>query len=110
MSELLIKKYPNRRLYDTGRGVYVTLNDLRQLAQGERSIKIIDANTEVDITRAILLQVLSEEEHESAFLTADHLRRILRLYGREDAARMQMILEQALDEVEKTTSLRAVVD
>jgi polyhydroxyalkanoate synthesis regulator protein len=34
MSELLIKKYPNRRLYDTGRGVYVTLNDLRQLVQG----------------------------------------------------------------------------
>ena len=68
MNELLIKKYPNRRLYDTGRGVYVTLNDLRQLVQGERSIKIIDANTEVDITRAILLQVLSEEEHDSAFL------------------------------------------
>ena len=68
MSELLIKKYPNRRLYDTGRGVYVTLNDLRQLVQGE-AIKIIDANTEVDITRAILLQVLSEEEHDSAFLT-----------------------------------------
>jgi len=55
MSELLIKKYPNRRLYDTGRGVYVTLNDLRQLVQGDRAIKIIDANTEVDITRAILL-------------------------------------------------------
>jgi len=53
MSELLIKKYPNRRPYDTGRGVYVTLNDLRQLVQGDRAIKIIDANTEVDITRAI---------------------------------------------------------
>jgi polyhydroxyalkanoate synthesis regulator protein len=66
--------------------------------------------TEVDITRSILLQVLSEEEHDSALLTADHLRRILRFYGREDTARMQMILEQALDEVEKTTSLRAVVD
>ena len=110
MSELLIKKYPNRRLYDTGRGVYVTLNDLRQLVQGDRAIKIIDSNTEVDITRAIFLQVLSEEEYDSAFLTADHLRRILRLYGREDTARMQMILEQALTEVEKTTSLRAVVD
>jgi len=54
--------------------------------------------------------VLSEEEYGSAFLTADHLRRILRLHGREDTARMQMILEQALTEVEKTTSLRAVVD
>jgi polyhydroxyalkanoate synthesis repressor PhaR len=110
MNELLIKKYPNRRLYDTGRGVYVTLNDLRQLVQSDRSIKIIDANTEVDITRAILLQVLSEEENDSAFLTADHLRRILRLYGREDTARIQSILETALSEAERTTSLRAVID
>jgi polyhydroxyalkanoate synthesis repressor PhaR len=110
MNEFLIKKYPNRRLYDIERGVYVTLKDLRQLVQGDRSIKIIDANTEVDITRAVLLQVLSEEEQDSAFLTAEHLRRILRLYGREDTARMHMILDNALSEIEKTTSLRAVVD
>ena len=110
MNELLIKKYPNRRLYDIERGVYVTLKDLRQLAQGDRSIKIIDANTEVDITRAVLLQVLSEEEQDSAFLTAGHLRRILRLYSREDTARIQSILETALSEAERTTSLRAVID
>ena len=110
MNELLIKKYPNRRLYDIERGVYVTLKDLRQLAQGDRSIKIIDANTEVDITRAVLLQVLSEEEQDSAFLTAEHLRRILRLYSREDTARIQSILETALSEAERTTSLRAVID
>ena len=110
MNELLIKKYPNRRLYDIERGVYVTLKDLRQLAQGDRSIKIIDANTEVDITRAVLLQVLSEEKQDSAFLTAEHLRRILRLYSREDTARIQSILETALSEAERTTSLRAVID
>lgn len=110
MNELLIKKYPNRRLYDIKRGVYVTLKDLRQLAQGDRSIKIIDANTEVDITRAVLLQVLSEEEQDSALLTAEHLRRILRLYSREDTARIQSILETALSEAERTTSLRAVID
>jgi len=110
MNELLIKKYPNRRLYDIERGVYVTLKDLRQLAQGDRSIKIIDANTEVDITRAVLLQVLSEEDQDSAFLTTEHLRRILRLYSREDTARIQSILETALSEAERTTSLRAVID
>ena len=109
MNELLIKKYPNRRLYDIERGVYVTLKDLRQLVQGDRSIKIIDANTEVDITRAVLLQVLSEEEQDSAFLTAEHLRR-MRLYSREDTARIQSILEAALSEAERTTSLRAVID
>jgi len=108
MNELLIKKYPNRRLYDIERGVYVTLKDLRQLVQGDRSIKIIDANTEVDITRAVLLQVLSEEEQDSAFLTAEHLRRILRLYSREDTARIQSILETALSEAERTTSLLSI--
>jgi hypothetical protein len=54
--------------------------------------------------------VLSEEEHDSALLTTDQLRRILRLYSREDTAHMQMILDSALSEIEKTTSLRAVVD
>ena len=109
MNELLIKKYPNRRLYDTDKGVYVTLSDLRGLVKGDRSIKIIDANTEKDITRAVFLQVLMEEEQDLALLNADHLRRILRLFGREDTQRMQQIFEDALNEAEQPAARRAFI-
>jgi len=88
----------------------VTLSDLRSLVKGDRSIKIIDANTEKDITRAVFLQVLMEEEQDLALLKADHLRRILRLYGREDTQRMQQIFEDALNEAEQPAARRAFID
>lgn len=58
MSERIIKKYPNRRLYDTEESKYITLTQLRQLIIRGAAIKVIDSTTEEDITRTILLQII----------------------------------------------------
>ena len=60
--ERLIKKYPNRRLYDTQTSTYVTLADIKQLVMASESFKVLDAKTDEDLTRSILLQIILEEE------------------------------------------------
>ena len=60
--ERLIKKYPNRRLYDTVTSAYITLSDVKQFVMESYSFKVIDAKTGDDLTRAILLQIITEEE------------------------------------------------
>ena len=60
--ERLIKKYPNRRLYDTVTSAYITLSDVKQLVMESYSFKVIDAKTGDDLTRAILLQIITEQE------------------------------------------------
>ncbi|MES9926149.1 MAG: polyhydroxyalkanoate synthesis regulator DNA-binding domain-containing protein, partial [Candidatus Thiodiazotropha endolucinida] len=62
MSERIIKKYPNRRLYDTEQSKYITLTQLRQLIISGESIKVVDSTSEEDITRNILLQIILETE------------------------------------------------
>ncbi len=57
-----IKKYPNRRLYDTQTSTYVTLSDVKNLVLAHEEFKVLDAKTEEDLTRAILLQIILEEE------------------------------------------------
>ena len=61
-SERLIKKYPNRRLYDTQTSSYITLADVKQLVLGNVDFVVVDAKTEEDLTRSILLQIILEEE------------------------------------------------
>jgi polyhydroxyalkanoate synthesis repressor PhaR len=58
----LIKKYPNRRLYDTELSRYVTIEDVRQLIAGNTQLRIIEQRTGLEITRAVLLQVVAELE------------------------------------------------
>ena len=58
----LIKKYPNRRLYDTKTSAYITLNDVKGLVLSLESFKVVDARTGDDLTRTILLQIIVEEE------------------------------------------------
>lgn len=78
----VIKKYPNRRLYDTAISRYITLEDVRQLVLDGRPFKVIDKRTQEDITRSILLQVIAEQEQggEPIFKT-DMLKQIIRFYG-----------------------------
>lgn len=83
MSEArIIKKYPNRRLYDTAISRYITLEEVRQLVLDNRSFQVIDKRTHEDITRSILLQVISEQEQggDPIFQT-DLLKHIIRFYG-----------------------------
>ena len=78
----IIKKYPNRRLYDTDISRYITLEEVRQLVMQDVTFCVLDKNTDEDITRSILLQVISEqEEHGNPIFTTELLTRIIRFYG-----------------------------
>lgn len=83
MSDLrVIKKYPNRRLYDTEISRYITLEEVRQLVLKDIPFRVEDKRTREDITRSILLQVISEqEEGGNPIFTTDLLIFIIRLYG-----------------------------
>src|SRR3954463_15757022 len=59
----VIKKYPNRRLYDTVQSKYITLSDIRSLVLERIDFVVIDKKSQEDITRSILLQVIAEQEH-----------------------------------------------
>lgn len=78
----LIKKYPNRRLYDTTISSYITLEDVRRLVVNQIPIKIIDARSQNDITHSTLLQIIIEqEENGPALFTIDSLQQMIRFYG-----------------------------
>ncbi|MCU7805421.1 MAG: polyhydroxyalkanoate synthesis repressor PhaR [Candidatus Thiodiazotropha sp. (ex Lucinoma annulata)] len=82
MSDRIIKKYPNRRLYDTEQSKYITLTQLRQLIISGVLIKVVDSTSEEDITRNILLQIILETESGGEPLfTANMLSQIIRFYG-----------------------------
>lgn len=77
-----IKKYPNRRLYDTQTSTYVTLSDVKSLVLAHEEFKVLDAKTEEDLTRAILLQIILEEEAGGVPLfTTPMLSQMIRFYG-----------------------------
>jgi polyhydroxyalkanoate synthesis repressor PhaR len=81
-AERLIKKYPNRRLYDTSESRYITLEEVREMVLGEVPFKVIDRQSEEDITRNILLQIIMEQESGGEPLfSADMLSRFIRNYG-----------------------------
>lgn len=97
MTNRLIKKYPNRRLYDTEASKYITLPQLRRLIIQGESIKVIDSTTEADITRNILLQIILESESGGEPLfTADMLAQIIRFYGGAMQGIFARYLEQSL--------------
>jgi polyhydroxyalkanoate synthesis repressor PhaR len=100
--ERLIRKYSNRRLYDTGASRHVTLDDLRQLIVAGEKIKVIDDKSGEDLTRSVLLQIISEQEQfGSPLLGTELLEMIIRFYGGPMQALLSRYLEQAF-----TTMLR----
>lgn len=97
MSDRIIKKYPNRRLYDTEQSKYITLSQLRQLIIQGESIKVIDSTSEEDISRNILLQIILETESGGEPLfTANMLSQIIRFYGGTLQGIFGRYLEQSL--------------
>ena len=77
-----IKKYPNRRLYDTQTSTYVTLSDVKQLVLNQEEFNVVDAKTNEDLTRSILLQIILEEEAAGMPLfTTPMLSQMIRFYG-----------------------------
>ena len=78
----LIKKYPNRRLYDTKTSAYITLGDVKDLVLKFETFKVVDAKTSEDLTRSILLQIILEEEAGGAPLfSSELLSGFIRFYG-----------------------------
>ncbi|MCU0733993.1 MAG: polyhydroxyalkanoate synthesis repressor PhaR [Methylotetracoccus sp.] len=96
--ERIIKKYPNRRLYDTGVSKYVTLADLRSLVKDSIKFRVIDVKTEDDITRNILMQIITEEEDKgSPFFSTEVLEQIIRSYGDAMQGFMSNYLKESLE-------------
>ena len=78
----VIKKYPNRRLYDTDTSTYITLAEVKKLVMEREPVQVTDAKTGEDLTRAILLQIILEEEAGGAPLfTEQALANMIRFYG-----------------------------
>jgi polyhydroxyalkanoate synthesis repressor PhaR len=78
----LIKKYPNRRLYDTRTSSYITLADVKELVLKHEQFQVVDAKTSENLTRSILLQIILEEEAGGIpMFTSDLLSQLIRFYG-----------------------------
>lgn len=90
----LIKKYPNRRLYDTRTSSYITLADVKDLVLNHEHFQVVDAKSGEDLTRSILLQIILEEEAGGApMFTSDLLSHMIRFYGNAMQGMMGKYLE-----------------
>lgn len=91
----LIKKYPNRRLYDTRTSAYITLADVKELVLKGEAFQVVDAKNGEDLTRSILLQIILEEESGgSPMFTSDVLTQFIRFYGNAMQGMMGAYLER----------------
>ena len=95
---IIIKRYPNRRLYDTTKSHYVNLDYIRELVIANQEFKIVDSKTDEDKTRSILIQIISEEEtsERQSLLTNTLLKRLICFYGNDNQDYLQQFLEQSL--------------
>ncbi|WP_322997298.1 polyhydroxyalkanoate synthesis repressor PhaR [Castellaniella sp.] len=94
-STRLIKKYPNRRLYDTQSSAYITLADVKQLVLDNEDFQVVDAKSGGDLTRSILLQIILEEESGGMpMFSATALAQIIRFYGHAMQGVMGTFLEK----------------
>ena len=94
-SQRVIKKYPNRRLYDTDTSTYITLAQVRELVMARQPFVVRDAKTGDELTRSILLQIILEEEAGGApMFTQDMLANIIRFYGHAMQGFMGSYLEK----------------
>ena len=96
-SPRIIKKYPNRRLYDTETSTYITLTEVKALVLAYREFVVQDAKTGDDLTRAILLQIILEEESGGVpMFSQDMLANIIRYYGHSMQGLMGSYLERSI--------------
>ncbi|PIE17642.1 MAG: polyhydroxyalkanoate synthesis repressor PhaR [Proteobacteria bacterium] len=76
-NELIVKKYGNRRLYDTEASQYITLDELATMLQGGRDVKVVDAKSGADLTKSVLLQIIAEQEKDRDLLPVAFLKQIV---------------------------------
>ena len=100
--KVTIKKYANRRLYDTESSAYVTLDRLAQMIRDGRDFEVLDAKTGEDITRQVLTQIIVEEEARgSTMLPVNFLRQLIGMYGNSMQGLVPQYLESAMANFEK---------
>src|SRR5262245_9455735 len=94
---VVVKKYANRRLYNTGTSTYVTLDDLAKMIKDGGNFVAYDAKTGEDITRSVLTQIIVEQEHKGQnLLPISFLRQLISLYGDSVQFLVPGYLEQAM--------------
>ena len=104
-AKVTIKKYANRRLYDTESSAYITLDRLAAMIREGREFEVVDAKSGEDITRQVLTQIIvDEEERGSTMLPVNFLKQIIGLYGNSMEAVVPQYLEAAMDSFQRNQS------
>ena len=101
---IVIKKYANRRLYNTATSTYVTLDDLSVMVKAGQNFQVVDAKTGEDITRSVLTQIIFEEENKGGaqtLLPVNFLRQLIKFYGDQMQSVVPGYLEFSLDNLMK---------
>ncbi len=102
MQERLIRKYANRRLYDTSASRHVTLDDLRQVLVAGDRIRVVDEKSGEDLTRSVLLQIIAEQEQFGMpVLSSELLEMIIRFYGSPMQAMLSRYLGEAFGSISR---------
>lgn len=96
-SQVTIKKYANRRLYDTESSTYVTLEDLCRMVKEDREFTVVDAKSGEDLTRQILTQIILEQELKGVnIMPADFLRGVIKMHDEQIGGVMQSYLDMTM--------------
>lgn len=99
---IVIKKYANRRLYNTGESKYVTLDDLSEMVRANTDFIVLDAKSGDDITRSVLTQIIFEQESKGqSMLPVQFLRRLIRFYGDQMQGFLPPYLEMSMESFSK---------
>jgi len=104
-AKVTIKKYANRRLYDTESSAYITLDRLAQMVREGREFEVVDAKSGEDITRQVLTQIIVDEESRGAtMLPLNFLKQLIGLYGNSMQNFVPSYLEAAMDAFQRNQS------
>lgn len=102
---VIIKKYANRRLYDTESSSYITLERLAEMVRQKREFKVVDARTGEDITHNVLTQIIMDEESRGqTLLPVSFLRQLIGMYGGQVQSLLPQYLEASLDAFQRNQS------
>ena len=101
-SPVIIKKYANRRLYNTDTSAYITLDNLAEMTRAGREFKVVDAKTDEDITHNILTQIIMDEESRGqTMLPSGFLRQLISLYGNSMQSMVPGYLEASMNSFQR---------
>ncbi len=108
----IIKKYANRRLYNTETSSYITLENLAAMVREGREFKVVDAKTNEDITRSVLAQIIMDEENKgTTMLPTGFLRQLISMYGNSMQAFVPQYLEASMEAFQKNQAqFRSVLE